>query len=214
MDRKEAKPMIRITIKDINLRFETNADVFSPTSIDQGTLAMLSAVEFKSDDKVLDLGCGYGVVGILAAKLIGAGRVVMTDISEVATGLARTNADLNAVGNVRIVQGDGFTPITDHDFTLILSNPPYHTDFSVAKGFIENAFQRLLIRGRFVMVTKRLDWYRNKIAATFGGVMVRIIDGYYVFVAEKRSVKKPVKVEKPQRLSKKLERKKKTGRGT
>ena len=62
--------MISIKIKGIDLQFETDAANFSPTAIDQGTLAMLSAVEFNQNDKVLDLGCGYGVVGILAGRLI------------------------------------------------------------------------------------------------------------------------------------------------
>ena len=200
--------MIETIIKGIDLHFETKPGVFSPAAIDPGTLAMLSAVEFRPEDKVLDLGCGYGVVGILAAKLIGPEQVVMTDLADEAVELSRLNAGLNAVGDIRIVQGDGYASITDRDFTLILSNPPYHTDFAVAKGFIENAFCHLLTGGRLMMVTKRLAWYRNKIAATFGGVKVMTIDGYYVLAAEKRTDHKPAKVRKPQRLSKKLERRK------
>ncbi|NCU26429.1 methyltransferase, partial [Candidatus Nomurabacteria bacterium] len=72
-------------------------------------------------------------------------------------------------------------------YTLILSNPPYHTDFSVAKHFIEKGFNRLVLGGRMVMVTKRRDWYRNKFIAVFGGVSIREKDGYFVFAAEKRS---------------------------
>lgn len=63
--------MIKVKIKDIDMKFNTSEEVFSPRNIDQGTLAMLSQVEFSEDDKVLDLGCGYGIVGILSAKMIG-----------------------------------------------------------------------------------------------------------------------------------------------
>lgn len=59
--------MIKTEIKEVSLEFETSNKVFSPSSIDMGTMAMLSQVEFQSTDKVLDLGCGYGVVGILAS---------------------------------------------------------------------------------------------------------------------------------------------------
>ena len=99
--------------------------------------------------------------------------------------------------------------IPECDFTLILSNPPYHADFSVAKHFIEAGFRHLAVAGRLVMVTKRLEWYRNKITSVFGGVRVEEIDGYYVFVAEKRRTasgsgkKKAGKVNK---LSRKLQR--------
>jgi 16S rRNA (guanine1207-N2)-methyltransferase len=131
----------------------------------------------------------------------------MTDLADAAVALARINADLNGAGAVRIVQGDGFAPIADRDFTLILCNPPYHSDFAVAKGFIEHAFSHLLLGGRLYMVTKRLDWYRNKLSAIFGGVKVQEIDGYYVFMAEKRSPRLPVKDKKTPHLSKKLARK-------
>ncbi|HAL74433.1 MAG TPA: methyltransferase [Clostridiales bacterium] len=199
--------MITACIKDIDLIFQTQAGVFSPSGIDAGTLAMLSVVEFRPDDKVLDLGCGYGVVGILAARLIGADRVVMTDIDPEAVALAQINAGLNGISAMRIFQGDGFAAISDRDFSLILSNPPYHTDFSVAKAFIEQAWRHLQTGGRLIMVTKRLAWYRNKIRAVFGGVRVSPIDDYYVFSAEKRICVKPGKNAKTMQHSKKLQRK-------
>jgi 16S rRNA (guanine1207-N2)-methyltransferase len=147
---------------------------------------MLSVVEFTGDDRVLDLGCGYGVAGILAARLIGADRVVMIDSSAEAIRLSRRNAARNGVEGIRIEQSDGFADSRESDFTLILSNPPYHDDFSVAKRFIEKGFNRLVIGGRMVMVTRRRTWYRNKLASIFGGVSISEVDGYRVFMAEKR----------------------------
>lgn len=150
---------------------------------------MLSQAEFGEGDRVLDLGCGYGVVGILAAKLIGPENVVMTDQDERAVELAKENAALNGVGDVVVHQSDGFKGLSESDFTLILSNPPYHTDFAVPKEFIEKGFNRLRIGGRMMMVTKRKDWYKNKLITIFGGVKIAEIDGYYVFAAEKRSMR-------------------------
>ena len=198
--------MITIEIKNTPLKFETDSMIFSPKAVDIGTLSMLSLIEFSQGDKVLDLGCGYGVVGILASKLIGDNNVVMCDISEKAVGYAKQNAKLNGVPNVDIRISNGFENIMENNFTLILSNPPYHTDFSVAKHFIEVGFKKLSVGGRMVMVTKRLEWYRNKFSSTFGGVKVQEINGYYVFIAEKRNsyIKKK---EKKSTLSKKLQRK-------
>ncbi|HIR56392.1 MAG TPA: methyltransferase, partial [Candidatus Gallacutalibacter pullicola] len=71
--------MISATIKNVNLMFETDPSNFSPNNIDIGTLAMLSVTDFSPNDKVLDLGCGYGVVGILAGKLIGPQNITMCD---------------------------------------------------------------------------------------------------------------------------------------
>ena len=181
--------MITANIKGSPLELETTPELFSPDSVDKGTLALLSRVEFTTGDKVLDLGCGYGVVGILAAKIIGQQNVVMSDISEQAIRLSKQNAVLNGVPDVKIVQSDGFRSLRDTDFTLILSNPPYHADFSVPKHFIEKGFNRLVLGGRMYMVTKRRDWYQNRLTAIFGGVRVDEIDGYYVFCAEKRKAK-------------------------
>ena len=188
MSRKE-KYLITEVIKGVPLLFETEADLFSPDYIDRGTLAMLSITEFSVSDKVLDLGCGYGVVGITAAKIIGPQNVFMSDNNEKAVYLSRRNAALNGIDDVTVTLSDGFTNIQEKDFTLILSNPPYHADFSVPKHFIEKGFNRLPLGGIMTMVTKRKDWYKNKLTAIFGGVKINKIDGYFVFVAEKRNIR-------------------------
>lgn len=198
---------ITAEIKNIPLKFCTHPSLFSPSAIDAGTLAMLSKADFRADDKVLDLGCGYGIVGILAAKLISGRNVVMCDSSGTAVEYAKINARLNQVPEIDIRPSNGFENIPEKDFSLILSNPPYHTDFSVAKHFIETGFFRLAPGGRMLMVAKRLPWYKNKFTSLFGGVMVYEINGYYVFLAEKRQARPPQKVKEPNKLSKKLQRK-------
>lgn len=196
-------------INGINITLDTGDYYFSPDEVDRGTLAMLSTVEVSKEDKILDLGCGYGIVGIYLAKLSGGAEIVMSDVSEDAVRLSRNNLELNGVTSAKVVLSDGLAAVEDRDFTLILSNPPYHTDFKVAKGFIENGFRKLKTGGRMIMVTKRLDWYKNKLISVFGGVRIKETDGYYVFEAEKRSDKKPQKVKPANKLSKKLQRKKK-----
>lgn len=204
--------MFQANIKNIDLRFETDPALFSPNSIDKGTLAMLSAIDFQPSDKVLDLGCGYGVVGILAGKRIGEERVLMCDISELAVEYAKRNAAINGVSHINVKLSDGFRNIEEDDFTVILSNPPYHADFSVPKHFIEAGFRKLVMGGRMVMVTKRLDWYKNKFRSIFGGVNVQKINGYYVFIAEKRSQMIKKKKKPVRSLSKKLQRKQKASK--
>ena len=186
---------------------ETGEYYFSPKRIDKGTMFMLSKVQVTEEDKVLDLGCGYGVVGISIAKIIGGERVVMSDISEEALALTNSNLERNELNSVRVVKSNGLKEIPDKDFTLILSNPPYHTDFSVAKAFIEDGYKHLVLGGRLMMVTKRLVWYQNKITSVFGGVKVFEQDGYYVFVAEKRKGQRGKETKNQQSLSKKLMRK-------
>ena len=168
------------------LSLETCAGLFSPEHVDRGTLAMLSAAVLTPGMKVLDLGCGCGVVGIAAAKKCGAENVWMLDANPLAVDTAARNAERNGVSGVHIVLSDGFRTLDEAGFDLILSNPPYQSDFSVAKHFIEKGFNRLRIGGSMVMVTKRLEWYRNKLRAVFGGVHVRQIERYWVFEAQRR----------------------------
>ena len=178
--------MYSTNLLGVPLRFETAATLFSPDRVDAGTRAMLSRVAFSPDDKVLDLGCGYGVIGIYAAKRIDAARVTMADIDTLAVRLAKVNAGLNGVPDVRVLQSDAFAGIGDTGYTLILCNPPYHEDLGVARRFIEKGFNRLALGGRMVLVVKRRLWYENKLSAIFGGAAVEEIDGYYVMTAEKR----------------------------
>ncbi len=199
--------LLKETIFGQEIILETRNYYFSPKGVDKGTLFMLSMVRVTKEDKVLDLGCGYGVVGIYIAKLIGGEHVVMSDISEEALSLTISNLKLNKLEQVRVLKSNGLKEIPDRDFTLILSNPPYHADFSVAKAFIEEGYKRLILGGIMIMVTKRLTWYRNKITAVFGGVKVFEQEGYYVFIAEKRRRPERRPEKKKQELSKKLNRK-------
>ena len=198
---------INEVINGIDITCETGEYYFSPNRVDRGTRLMLETVPVREGDKVLDLGCGYGVVGIYAAKRLGGDHVVMCDILEDAVALATDNLARNGITGARVLQSDGLKAVEDRDFTLIYSNPPYHTDFSVAKAFIEDGFRKLAVGGRMVMVTKRLDWYKNKLTSVFGGVKVFEAEDYFIFLSEKRAAR----VEKPkkntQTMSKKLQRK-------
>ena len=179
--------MIVTKIRGVELEFETSPQLFSPRAIDAGTLAMLSQVEFLADDKVLDLGCGYGVVGILAAKLIGADRVFMVDSDPLAVEISTRNAALNGVPSIAVGLSDGFDAVTTSAFSQILCNPPYHADFAVPKRFIHKGFNRLLVGGRFWLVAQREVWYRNKLRSIFGGAREHRVGPYHIFEALKRS---------------------------
>jgi len=179
--------VIKIQIKGYNLELETTEKLFSPSKVDPGTLAMLSCVEFSGNQKVLDLGCGYGVVGITAAKIVGAENVYMVDIDPEAVDLSLKNARLNNVEGVHVIESDAYDRLDESGFDLILCNPPYHVDFSVPKKFIEKGFNRLKTGGKLFMVTKRKDWYKNKLISVFGGVRIHEVNGYYVFEAERKT---------------------------
>ena len=136
---------------------------------------------------MLDLGCGWGLAGVYAALVCGAENVVMTDLDPRAAALARRNARKNGAEGVRVYTGDALEAVPDRAFDRILLNPPYQTDFAVAKRLILKSFNRLEIGGKLFMVTKRRTWYFNKLKSVFGGAHVREADGYFVFEAERRA---------------------------
>jgi 16S rRNA (guanine1207-N2)-methyltransferase len=179
--------MIHANVADVELHFDTAPTLFSPAKADRGSLAILSCVSLEPNDKVLDLGCGYGLIGIYAAKVIGAERVWMADNDQTAIEYAVKNLAINGVERVSVVMSDGFREIREANFTKIICNPPYHVDFSVPKHFIEKGFNRLVLNGSMYIVTKRKPWYQNKLRSIFGGVHVRELDSYFIFEAAKKS---------------------------
>jgi 16S rRNA (guanine1207-N2)-methyltransferase len=184
---------IEINIKGENLIFTTEPGLFSPTSADIGSLAMLDFVNLKEGQKILDLGCGYGLVGIFAARKTGPDTVWMLDINPSAIKKSQLNANENNVKIAEFICSDGPEILLEKglsgSFDFILCNPPYHTDFSVARRFIEAGYRLLSEGGNIVLVVKRLAWYRNKIKKVFGGIRVELKDSYYILSAQKRSGK-------------------------
>ena len=178
---------MNIELKGVALEMRSAPGLFSPAHPDRGTLAMLSRVEFYPGQRVMDLGCGWGLAGVYAALVCGAENVVMTDLDPRAAALARRNARKNGAEGVRVYTGDALEAVPDRAFDRILLNPPYQTDFAVAKRLILKSFNRLEIGGKLFMVTKRRTWYFNKLKSVFGGAHVREADGYFVFEAERRA---------------------------
>ena len=180
--------MITETIGSITIVLPETEGLFSPRGLDRGTRAMLELYPPEPGWRVLDLGCGAGPVGIYAAKICGAENTVMADIDPRAVSAAVRNAEANGLTIAAFVS-DGFRQLTETGFDAIYSNPPYQSDFAVARHFIEKGFNRLNIGGRLFMVTKRRAWYENKLRAIFGGCRVTERDGYFVFSAQKRSAR-------------------------
>ena len=177
--------MYTAEINGLSVTIKYSEGLFCPSAADRGTLAMLSAVHPVPGQKCLDLGCGCGIVGIYLAKVCGESGIFACDIDPRAVSAAKKNAAENGV-SFPVYESDGLRDVPEAGFDLILSNPPYQSDFAVAKSFIEKGFNRLKTGGAMFMVTKRRTWYENKLRSVFGGCRVTEIDGYFVFEAEKR----------------------------
>jgi 16S rRNA (guanine1207-N2)-methyltransferase len=154
--------------------------VFSPRGLDEGTRLMLGQIQPQAGARFLDLGCGTGVVSRIASDAWGC-EVTAVDVSARALRLAAGNAPA-----ARVVASDGLAALSGGRFDIIASNPPYHTDFGVARTFIEGAHRLLVSGGTLYLVVKRADWYVRKVRDLFGGCRLTEEQGYTVIAAEKR----------------------------
>lgn len=182
---------IQASVRDIQVDLDSLPGNFSPLGLDSGTRAMLAEARIPAGGRVLDLACGYGVVGIIAAKL-GAGEVVYIDDDLTALTACRHNLEMLGLEGQLVHSHEPNT--AQGKFDCILTNPPYHSDYGVAKSFLEFAAGSLKDGGWLYVVVKKPDWYVNKIRVLFGGCQVVERDGYAVISTQLRRHKpKPAK---------------------
>ena len=163
---------------------QSGPGVFSPRRLDEGTAFMLAQVEAPTPGaRFLDLGCGTGVVSRIAADAWGC-QVTSVDVNARALRLTSTNAP-----GAEVIASNGFAGLRGREFDMITSNPPYHTDFGVARAFIEGAYAHLAMGGMLYLVIKRADWYVQKVRSVFGGCKVVEQGGYTVIITQKRPPK-------------------------
>lgn len=174
---------VPVQLGEMELELASLPGNFSPRNLDAGTRAMLEEAEIPQGGRVLDLACGYGAVGIIASRL-GAGEVVYIDDDLAAIEACRRN--LRSLG----LEGELFLnhlpQAVPGNFDCILTNPPYHTEYAVAKSFLEFAARRLNPGGWLWVVVKKPNWYINKLRTLFGGCRAVERDGYHVLSAQQR----------------------------
>ncbi|MBO7747525.1 class I SAM-dependent methyltransferase [Paenibacillus sp. MWE-103] len=186
---KHDRQQLETVLRGHKLRFVTDAGVFSKTGIDFGSRVLIEAVEFGERDRILDVGCGYGPMGISAAKLAPAGQVTMIDINERAVALANENIRLNGISNAAAMQSDLFERVLDRTFDAIITNPPIRAGKEVVHRIFEDG-AALLNPGGFmwVVIQKKqgAPSAEAKLKAVFGNVEeVTKEKGYRIYRARK-----------------------------
>ncbi len=163
-----------LDLRGIKLWITTDAGVFSKNHLDTGTKVLIQALPIKEEFKtIMDLGCGYGPIGLVLAKLLPESTVYMSDINERAVELALKNAESNQVGNVMIKAGEGFTAFPGRQFDLIVTNPPIRAGKQVIYPLVEEAFQALHTGGWLVAVIMTKQGAKSlekKFSEVFGNV--------------------------------------------
>jgi 16S rRNA G1207 methylase RsmC len=148
-----------------HLSFHTTWGLFSPKGIDEGSRLLLDHLEINEEDDTLDLGCGYGPLGLTLAKLAPKGTSVLVDKDFVAVEYSRRNAELNAIQNTDIFLSNGFDQVGDRTFDLIVSNLPAKTGKELYYLYFYDALARLNPGGSIYVVT--ISGLRKFIAKAF-----------------------------------------------
>ena len=150
------------------LTFHTTWGLFSPKGIDEGTRLLLDHLEVKPDDRAIDLGCGYGPLGLAIAKSAPQGHCTLVDKDFVAVEYARKNARLNGIDNVEVLLSNGLQHLPPRTFSLAVTNLPAKANKEHYYLFFHDIRERLEPGGRFYIVV--ISGLRQFIARAFNEV--------------------------------------------
>lgn len=177
---------LKVELLGQQMTFLTDAGVFSKKMIDYGSRVLLSALEFNKKEMLLDVGCGYGTLGLTLAKAQEL-EVTLVDINQRALDLARKNADANQV-SADIFQSNVYEQVTGQ-FHHIISNPPIRAGKQVVHEVISGSYDHLLADGDLTIVIQKKQGApsaKTKMEEVFGNCETLKKDkGYYIL----RSVK-------------------------
>ena len=148
----------RDIVFDANLRgfdysFSSTWGLFSPRSIDPGTRLLIDHLHVNAGDTCLDLGCGYGAIGLVMARLSGNGKVYMVDKDFVAVEHAIKNAERNSVKNCEAIMSNTFSHLPDVKFDVIASNLPANAGKELLRIILLEARNHLKPTGKLYVVT-------------------------------------------------------------
>lgn len=145
--------LIETRILDRDMKFYTDAGVFSRDAIDPGSRLLAESVGELSG-RVLDMGCGWGALGLPLALANPNARFVLADVNQRAAGLSEKNRALNRVSNAEIVVSDAFEAI-EGMFEHILTNPPIRAGKQVIYGMFDESYRRLTPGGTLTIVIRK-----------------------------------------------------------
>jgi len=152
-DELEKDIVFDVTLRGRTMRFHSTWGLFSPRAIDDGSYLLLKHVDLREDDVSLDLGCGYGAIGLAVAAATPHGRVHLVDKDFVAIEFARKSALANGLTNCEVYLSSAFREVPDVAFDNIVSNLPANVGREMLYLILAGAHERLKPGGQLVVVT-------------------------------------------------------------
>lgn len=191
---KSEKKIIKYTIQNKKFEFITDNGVFSKSKVDFGTDLMLNEFlkknrNLKSEGiKILDIGCGYGVVSVILKSFYPEASVTLSDVNERALELSEENLKKYNINGYEIIKSNVFEKI-EGKFDMILSNPPIRTGKDTIFKIYTEAYEHLNKDGEFYCVIQTKHGAKStqkKLVEIFGNCDTVTIDGgYRIFLSKK-----------------------------
>jgi 16S rRNA (guanine1207-N2)-methyltransferase len=185
---KIERGLIRTNLRGKYYEFLTASGLFSNKRIDLGTRILIENMILPKKGRLLDLGCGNGVIGLVAASINRGLNVTLTDVNERATAIAKENAERMKLNNIRILTGHIYEPIKNEKFDIIITNPPVSAGMNkIIRIIVEEAIEHLNSCGVIQLV---IQWNKGGrtlaklLENSFGSFEVlKRKSGYRVFIS-------------------------------
>lgn len=172
-------------------KFTTDNGVFSKKTVDFGSRVLLNAFAQQEiiAGNILDVGCGYGPIGLAIAKDQPERQIDMTDVNELALELAKKNAEINKITNVSIFESAAYDNVTKTDYATIVTNPPIRAGKNVVHDILSGALDHLKVGGQLFAVLQKKQGAgsaQKKMTDVFGNCEIILKDkGYYILMSVK-----------------------------
>lgn len=174
-----------------DFKFTTDNGVFSKRTLDYGSRTLLAAFDPTAlpAGAILDLGTGYGPIGMALAYQSPERQVDMVDVNELALSLARKNTALNQIDNVNIFTSDCYEQVTATDYAAIVTNPPVRAGKAVVDAMLTGALTHLTVGGTLTVVLQKKQGApsaKKLMTTTFGNcTIIKKDKGYYILQSVK-----------------------------
>jgi len=186
----ENNPNLKSIIKEIQytyygkvINYRVDLGVFSKDRVDFGSNVLLQSLPKFNDEKILDMGCGYGTIGLAIAKAFPKTNVLMCDVNLRAIELTKTNILLNKIDNAEVIESNTYEKINGK-FDYIISNPPIRAGKKVVHDICLNAIKYLNDNGKCIYVIQKkqgADSLKKAMNEVFKNVEVlNKVNGYLI----------------------------------
>ncbi len=166
----KTKLVRKSNLHTFDLTFRTTSELFSYKKIDEGTQLLVGELEINETDNCLDLGCGYGVLGIAMAIQAPKGKTYLVDRDFIGVEYSNKNIKGNNIPNAKALLSNGFSHLDNLKFDLIASNLPTHIGTLSLHKIINDMKAHLAENGRVYVVTVSIlkPFIKREFLAAFG----------------------------------------------